>query len=67
MAVTEAWSSGSDVISVLQSTDGTRIGALTRRITSNKQAVKGNGDSRVFVECTSKTGGCCWQCNLGGI
>jgi hypothetical protein len=49
-AVITAWNDGKDEIDILQSTNGTGagIGVLTRRYTSIKQAVKDNGDSRVY-------------------
>lgn len=49
-AVIKAWNGGKDEIDILQSTNGTGagIGVLTRKYTSIKQAVKDNGDSRIF-------------------
>lgn len=47
-ATIRAWNNGNDAIDILQSTNGTRIGPITRRYISIKQAVKDNGDSRVF-------------------
>ncbi|KAF2133904.1 hypothetical protein P153DRAFT_353131 [Dothidotthia symphoricarpi CBS 119687] len=47
-AVIQAWNNGSDVINILQSTNGTQIGVITGRYTSIWQATKGNGDSRVY-------------------
>lgn len=47
-AVIRAWNNGSDVIDIVQSTNGTRVGPLSRRYTSIAQAVKDNGDSRVL-------------------
>jgi hypothetical protein len=49
-AVITKWNNGSDAIDIQQSTNGTGtgLGVLTRHYTSLKQAVKENGDSRVF-------------------
>ncbi|KAL6706875.1 hypothetical protein ACN47E_005018 [Coniothyrium glycines] len=47
-AVIKAWNNGSDAIDIQLSTNGTSIGVLTRRYTSLQQAVKDNGDSRVY-------------------
>lgn len=47
-AVIKAWNNGSDAIDISQSTNATGAGVLTRRFTSIQQAVKENGDSRVF-------------------
>ncbi|KAF1845998.1 acid phosphatase/Vanadium-dependent haloperoxidase [Cucurbitaria berberidis CBS 394.84] len=49
-AVIKPWNNGSDTIDILQSTNGTGagIGVIMRRYKSLKQAVKDNGDSRIF-------------------
>ncbi|KAH8726227.1 phosphatidic acid phosphatase type 2/haloperoxidase [Phaeosphaeriaceae sp. PMI808] len=49
-AVIRAWNNGSDTIDIVHSTNGTGagLGVLSRRYTSIKQAVKDNGDSRVY-------------------
>lgn len=47
-AVIKAWNNGSDAIDVLQSTNITGRGIVTRPYKSLRQAVKDNGDSRVF-------------------
>ncbi|KAF2854733.1 acid phosphatase/Vanadium-dependent haloperoxidase [Plenodomus tracheiphilus IPT5] len=49
-AVIKKWNNGSDAIDIQLSTNGTGagIGVITRRYTSIQQAVKDNGDSRVY-------------------
>ncbi|GIZ47767.1 hypothetical protein CKM354_001085000 [Cercospora kikuchii] len=47
-AVIKAWNNGSDTIDTLLSTNATGRGVIQRRYTSLQQAVKDNGDSRIF-------------------
>lgn len=49
-AVIKHWNNGSDIINIHLSTNATGVGlgVLTRRYTSIQQAVKDNGDSRVY-------------------
>lgn len=47
-AVIKHWNNGSDKIDILQSTNATGAGVITRRYTSIQQAVKDNGDSRIY-------------------
>ncbi|KAI5365316.1 Putative phosphatidic acid phosphatase type 2/haloperoxidase [Septoria linicola] len=47
-AVVKAWNNGSDAIDILHSTNATGRGVILRPYTSIQQAVKDNGDSRVF-------------------
>lgn len=47
-AVIRYFNNGSDVIDVLQSSNATGLGVVTRHFTNLSAAVKENGDSRVF-------------------
>lgn len=47
-AVIKAWNNGSDTINIHQTTNITGRGVVARPYTSIQQAVKDNGDSRVF-------------------
>jgi hypothetical protein len=62
-AVIKVWNGGRDGIDIVQSTNatGTSRGVLSRRFTSLRQAVKENGDSRVFGGVSSRVCGCCGE------